>query len=550
MKKIFAIIISIIVIILLIPIIIILLMIDTSKPPVSVYRENSSYSIENQLSTSVDTMLSDAEHENLLLELSQDELNVFIYQQLLKNSPNYLIDDDPANKYFQQQEGTFGLPGVWTKIHNDGMTIKLRADLLSPIKFSSSVSLRFKLIFNVKDDPGTMQLIVTSAKIGNLPLPKNLVNSIATSAGFDIKGEIEKMLVSNGKRFGTFDQKSWTLSIDKLEFVEAMVGQDNAAIITLVKILTINELFDISIANQKAGTSLTTTKLYSDKALYVVPELFKIRTEEQKNLFLASKSLDLMLSSLDAKADDLYIKLTEVDLNRLLEYYMQEAEAMQQEIDLGGQKYKLLVSPPTIEIKKEGMLLNVKISLEKDGDPSKRFVSTLQLVLIPSHEESDLVFEIGQLLIGDEVMLSAEETDDLLKFFGGSEIFHSNMLIINNFLLNFATGEVKHKDTETFDGYLKLTYTGKDASKTVIINDIHAQIRTVTGNALSDHAEILTFYNSFKDKPKNELTTEVGELMDMIAALPVAERDVVRGKLLAGMYFLVPGVADLIPMTP
>ena len=209
------------------------------------------------------------------MELTQDEINTMIYQALKKNNPNYLIDDSNENKYVDKiTEGVeVGIVGAWTKLEDDEITIKARADLIKPIKVGTSVSLKFKITFNIPGNPRQMKLQLTKAKIGNLPLPRSLVNTVVDKTGVDLKSIIEDALVINGQSVGTFDQATWTATIDKIKLVGGLMeGSGQQAMTTLIKILTYNELLDVTVDKSKVRLELKSSKLYLDEVLSHVPE--------------------------------------------------------------------------------------------------------------------------------------------------------------------------------------------------------------------------------------------------------------------------------------
>ena len=182
-----------------------------------------------------------------------------IYQTLKETNANYLIDDSADNKYFMKTDGDpqIGIVGAWTKLQDDQITIKARVDLIKPVKLSTSVSLSFKITFNVDNDPKQMKLKLTQAKIGNLPLPRSLVNTIAEKAGFDIKTQLDKLLTKDGVKFGEFDQETWTATIDKIKLVKVMMtGSGQQAMATLAKVLTYNKLLMFQLINLSLNYNL------------------------------------------------------------------------------------------------------------------------------------------------------------------------------------------------------------------------------------------------------------------------------------------------------
>lgn len=550
MKWFFRIFLIIIGIIILIPLVIILLVMDGSKPPVDVYKakESEGYSLDKAMSSAIDDFLVDAETKDLKINLTDDELNTIIYQMLQKSNPNYLIDDSKENQYFQKQGEQLGLVGVWTKAHKDGITIKARADLLQPIPFKSSVSLKFKLDFNVEGSVREMTLSLASAKIGSLSLPRSLVNTIATKAGIDLKGMVEPMLTANGITFGTFDAEKWQIKVDKIDLVRSqMTGESAPAINTLVKILTFNELLDVGLSKELLGAELKTTKLYFDKPLFVIPELLKIRTEAEKEVLLKGKTANFMLSALNSKEGELYVNLTELDINRLLDFYLSE-QSLNKSINLGGKEYLINILVPTMEVKTGEIILNVKLELVDKLDPTSKFVTTMQVEIVPVSSHHDLQFELGKLTIGQDVELSSEETEDLLEMFGASEAINQNMLVINNFLLSFTTDKIKAKGSETHDGYLKLIYETEDPTLTTI-NEIRDAIRTAVSQGAATSPTAQTLYDGIKDVPRPDLT-EVDVYNFMLALesdLNETEAQNFRTAMLARLLFEVPSVAGLMP---
>lgn len=274
-------------VIILVPVSLVLLSLDSDKPPVEAYRteESRGFSSNEVMSNSMDNFLADSSTNDFSVELTQDQINTMIYQTLKETNANYLIDDSADNKYFMKTDGDpqIGIVGAWTKLQDDQITIKARVDLIKPVKLSTSVSLSFKITFNVDNDPKQMKLKLTQAKIGNLPLPRSLVNTIAEKAGFDIKTQLDKFLTKDGVKFGEFDQETWTATIDKIKLVKVMMtGSGQQAMATLAKVLTYNKLLNVSIDKSKFKLQLDSSKLYLNETLNHVPEHKKLHTAQEK----------------------------------------------------------------------------------------------------------------------------------------------------------------------------------------------------------------------------------------------------------------------------
>ncbi|MGI6771006.1 MAG: hypothetical protein ACOX5Y_01105 [Acholeplasmataceae bacterium] len=526
--------------IILIPIALILLMIDSAKPPVETYRteESRGFTTNEVFASSMEHFLEDPANNEFGVELTQDEINTMIYQALKKNNPNYLIDDSDENKYVDKiTEGVeVGIVGAWTKLEDDEITIKARADLIKPIKVGTSVSLKFKITFNVPGNPRQMKLQLTKAKIGNLPLPRSLVNTVVDKTGVDLKSIIEDALVINGQSVGTFDQATWTATIDKIKLVGGLMeGSGQQAMTTLIKILTYNELLDVVVDKSKIKLELKSSKLYLSEILDHVPEHKKLQSEAEKDAMLRSKGATMLLSSLGGEAGELYVNLSELEINKLLDFYLRD-QSLHQTFKFGGEDYTLDISIPTIDIYPAGMHLNVQIKFFNQLDSSKSFVTTFKVEMVLKQEERGLQFELGRLKIGEHVTLSAEETEDLLELFGASEAVRNNMLVINNFLSSFASERITPKGSKTNEGFLTLTFQGSAAADTTIISNIQGVIQNVLGGVTSSNPEVQDIITDIATTPPGEVTPEqVQALMDNVDNLSPEEIQNIQDQLVAAL---------------
>lgn len=533
----------------LIPVAIVLLLMDGSKPPVETYREQeqAGFTIEEKFSESLTNTFEDSEENDIVFELSEDELNTVIYQQLKKQNENYLIDDTPENAYFQVMNDMAGLVGAWTTVEEDGITIKLRGDLTSPIKFKTSITLKFKFQFNLEEDPGLMKLTLSQAKVGKIPLPKGIVNNVVKRLGLDLKSEVDELLTFDGVQVGTFQTNDWSITVDKILLAQNLLDGD-VTISTLIKILTRNKLLNIDFSKDLIGAEFKLSKLYSDKALAVLPELAKLQNEAQKEAMLKAKTTNMLLSSLNSDEGELYVNLTEFDINRLLDYYFRDQATTPQSISLAGSEYKLQVLVPTMEIKSSGMVFNVKLELFEQANPTNKFITVFAVQIIPDMVDNDLMFKLGELHIGTDVNLTADETQDLLEILGANEMVEENMMVINNFLLNFSTNQIKAKGTNVNNGYLQLVYEGASAGITQTISDIKDSINNALEDIIAGNPEQQAAYDEFMDIPVEEITSDdVQNLIDGITQDMTPEQiDAFKQDLLDSLGG-VGGIGELIP---
>lgn len=525
-------------VIILVPVSLVLLSLDSDKPPVEAYRteESRGFSSKEVMSNSMDNFLADSSTNDFSVELTQDQINTMIYQTLKETNANYLIDDSDDNKYFMKTDGDpqIGIVGAWTKLQDDQITLKVRVDLTKPVKLSTSLSLSFKITFNVDNDPKQMKLKLTQAKIGNLPLPRSLVNTIADKAGFDIKTQLDKFLTKDGVKFGEFDQETWTATIDKIKLVKVMMtGSGQQAMTTLAKVLTYNKLLNVSIDKSKFKLQLDSSKLYLNETLNHVPEHNKLHTAQEKDAMLQSKGTTMLLSSLGGVDGELYVNLSELEINKLLDFYMRD-QALQKSFKIGQEDYTFNISIPTIDVYPTGMHLNIQLEFFNQLDSTKKFITTFKIELILTQEQGGLQFILGGLKIGEEVTLNAEETQDLLELFGASEAVNSNMIVINDFLSSFASNKVKPKGQRTNEGYLTLTFEGAAASDNTIIGNVQGAILNALGGVTTTDPTVQGIIDEIAATPQGEVTPEqIQTLMENVDQLSPEEIQSIQDQLVA-----------------
>lgn len=525
-------------VIILVPVSLVLLSLDSDKPPVEAYRteESRGFSSNEVMSNSMDNFLADSSTNDFSVELTQDQINTMIYQTLKETNANYLIDDSADNKYFMKTDGDpqIGIVGAWTKLQDDQITIKARVDLIKPVKLSTSVSLSFKITFNVDNDPKQMKLKLTQAKIGNLPLPRSLVNTIAEKAGFDIKTQLDKFLTKDGVKFGEFDQETWTATIDKIKLVKVMMtGSGQQAMATLAKVLTYNKLLNVSIDKSKFKLQLDSSKLYLNETLNHVPEHKKLHTAQEKDAMLQSKGATMLLSSLGGVAGELYVNLSELEINKLLDFYLRD-QALQKSFKIGQEDYTLNILIPTIDVYPTGMHLNIQLEFYNQLDSTKKFITTFKIELILTQEQGGLQFILGRLKIGEHVTLNAEETQDLLELFGASEAVNSNMIVINNFLSSFASSKVKPKGHRNNEGYLTLKFEGAAASDNTIIGNVQGAILNALGGVTTTDPTVQGIIDEIVATPQGEVTPEqIQTLMENVDQLSPEEIQSIQDQLIA-----------------
>ncbi|MGI6782508.1 MAG: hypothetical protein ACOX56_06840 [Acholeplasmataceae bacterium] len=552
-------------IIILIPILMVVMLIDNSKAPVDIYRDPVYESVDanSVFAEAMDDFLEDSENNDFAIELSQDKLNVVIYQILKSGNENYLVDDQPQNKYLLEEgDGAvgFGVVGVWTKVKEDKLTVKARIDLTKPVKIGTSVELEFKLTFNVKDHPELMKLELTSAKIGNLPLPKKLVNTILQKANISLKDLIEPNLKRNDVTFGTFDEEKWEATIDKIKLLEStLAGSGQDAMVTIFKMLTYNKWLDVKFEKSKVKLALKTTELYFNHPMDHVPELQRLRTEAEKDAMLKSKGTTFLLSGLNSGDGELYIKLSELEINKLLDYYLAPQE-LEQTIEFGDRNYILNIVIPTIEIYTQGeyfegtgLHLNIKLELYDQARPAKKFITTMMVQLLLEHDDNDLTFGIGKLRVGENMVLTEEETATLLEMFGATELISENMLVINNFLNNFASQYVEPKGApEILDNHIKLFYqqTSSGGAVAGIMDTVRNGILGALGSVNVDNEQVQNIIETISATAAGEVTDEqVQDLLNSVDTnLTPEEISALQDQLVEALGTDAPNVEDLLAL--
>ena len=113
---------------------------------------------------------------------------------------------------------------------------------------------------------------------------------------------------------------------------------------------------------------------------------------------LQSKGATMLLSSLGGVAGELYVNLSELEINKLLDFYLRD-QALQKSFKIGQEDYTLNILIPTIDVYPTGIHLNIQLEFYNQLDSTKKFITTFKIELILTQEQGGLQFILGRLKI-------------------------------------------------------------------------------------------------------------------------------------------------------
>lgn len=506
-------------------VVVVLLIIDKPNPPVDEYEANEEYTLTLGAERALDTLFIEPETTPFEFDITQGEVNTLIYKELKKSNPDYLVPDVDGSEYFKVISGYAGLGGVWINTKTDGLTLVVRADLIKPMKFKTALRLNFKLDFKDDTDPDKAVLNVKSIKIGKLKITEKFMRKvIPENMQVDMEKSINEALTKNGISIGEFDFDGLTLKLSKQGLIDVFSEGESTVYKTILNLLNANDMLDLTISEAGLKLSLATQKIYNNPEMVRVAEADRFNSQAELDRMLETKSTNMLLSTINSADNEMYINLSEYEINRMLEYFFRtDLESTESEVAIGRKILKLEIMPPNILIDPtDGMKLVLKIKLYEKSDPTSIFYTTLITELTASNVDGHLAFGLGAVAFGSDLSVTEGEMADILSLIDATEVItESGVLKINYFLENFSnTNHMTSTGIKVKDGYIILKYTPSDTETQAVLASVKDKITDAVAESLSGedvNQEVKDAYNEIKDKDPADITDEeMNQFIDTI----------------------------------
>lgn len=435
-----------------VPLTIALLIYKPVSIPVNEFGDATAIDVETLLMEELENLTLDASSEsNIKLEINQKTLNGIILNLLRENNPNYLKENAPDDeKLFVMKEDMFAYQGSWVKFtKNNTIEIESGAHI-----FVGNFTFKTRLLITLKLEIIEDDIILTIKKltVGNLPLAW-IISSGGWIAEKVLGNSIEDMLADMLDGIGTFDPKTRQVKVNITSLLENMGdddGGDDAVVQMLLQFVTENELVKIGFDENVFFVSAQVGKIYDGSQPFELKANEKIQSDEELETILLSKANSLVLSTLSKETP--YIKLDELTLNRVLEYFLRGEETELAQIEL-LEGFEAIIKAPYISFG-ESAIINIPVILKKT-ELNDGFKTIIKIDAVPEIVGNDLHFNLKGLKAG-ELELSEENIDLILSLIEDNEIIKDGAIVLEDFDEMMQSSGINIKDVSIKNNHLYL----------------------------------------------------------------------------------------------
>lgn len=273
--------------------------------PIHLYTEDADAEamIMEELTTSLDELSSGAE-EDFVFNLHEDIINTAIYEQIIKENPDYMPTDDCATPeacyivYEQIPVEEFDLMlrvvGAWVDFNDDlfSLNVYLEVELNDGFTYKTVVTVEFKFL----DNPDHYLLQFNRISVGNLPIPASMISSVLNAIETNVE-DVNLEELTADIEYGEADLSEFTFKMYKDEIVQ-LIGEND------------DECTEES--EEGCGEPDTETKMM----MQVLSEVFEQRIvvfELVGDEFIASAQLSLFVSDDETDIPSYLYDLHDVD---------------------------------------------------------------------------------------------------------------------------------------------------------------------------------------------------------------------------------------------
>lgn len=479
--------------------------------PVSVPKDDYSsgvVTIEDTVTNSVDTFLEEEiDRKPLNLTLSSKVVNNELRKQLLDQ-----FNSSTTNLDYVYEDGIVNFQGAWIDYEEDVLNIRAGVHLdLKFMIYKTSVLLKFKVV----DTDGIVELKLTKFNLGNIPLAW----ASSFTAGIlkkTVDIDVEQMVADQVGSIGEFNLKERSLKIDLRKI--AQKDDTNKEIIEMVINLIYSEdLVDFGINEvdelYQLGLKLNIDQLEDKTPAFILNTLDRIKTPvEFEQYLMATLNIDTTNILTTLLTDKPQFTLTELDLNKVLDYFITESmqlstEGLLQEMKI-YEHYEMKVLMPYIEVDDAETSINIPIRLGKIG--GNEFMTTIRLVTDISILDKDLMFDIQSVRFGD-LLIEGSYIETIIGLLGTSGNLNNDgtKIVFKDFANNFAQYGLSFNAIEVISDELVISY--EIAGVTDGLANIDDFLSTpLPPNVVDDINAVLT--DPSDEAAINDLVSSIGDL--------------------------------------
>ncbi|MFA5691979.1 MAG: hypothetical protein WC907_00050 [Acholeplasmataceae bacterium] len=537
-------------IITLLPIIFLVIMYKDYKPPINDFETHETLSFNSILENKIDEFLADDTAMGFEITLEDGETNKVLKDFYASNNPNFGKTDESIPKkerlYAQSFGDNGGFKGVTVKFSEDYIQVEAGIEAgFSNIYYKTTVLIKFKLetLPVVIDDEHLTQykLTIKDIKLGNLPI---LWMYDLTDWGFGLiaGNSLDNTIKDIVSGFGNYDLKTksvWVTTNDLLNLIEG--DSDSKAMLeALFGFIDEEELLEFKTEDNKAGIEFKLGKARSTKDPYLLNH--HITSESELNQMFQGQLTSLLLSSLDDNSETIKYNMHEQSFNQMLEYYVGNQMDITETFEIAGAQYELKTKPLFGEFDDDKVNLTIIMTLNKVGE-TDLFKTHFTLVTTPGVlNDSDLVFNIVEIELGDNLTISNDKLKAILNLIGDNDFIEDDKIIIKDFLTEFKSTGVSVEDIKVKGKYLRF-YLKPDNMD--LLAELQGAISDALEDVLSDpeYSDVDDAYNNYLLDPNDD---NLDEIMDAINNLSPEKQEELFNAILDGLDD-IDDLGDLIP---
>lgn len=390
-----------------------------TTPPLADYQSNSN--AFSDLNDELLGIMTDDNKDSISLSIKQEFINKAIQQILSKDNPKFQNPDyegEPDYRYMMTFYNQVGFKGAWSKMTGNLIEIYVAADYYmggnvyyqTAIKVDLIVTLELGNVYTLKID---------KIKLGKLDLPLNVATGIVNFITETFQNKSLETLFSEAVPFGSFDQDTLTFTVDEAALSSYLYTID-PTFQALIKVIYNESLISFDFANEGFNININVGK-FRKLTTDLTPVVYSpLTSEQEKTALMTTLATKAALNAITNPLDP-YLDLTEVELNQILDFQLQDAVkfSFPIEFELNGslQKFKFESTNLFIRMVNNQLSIHLLMRLEKENvvDVFEMQFNLFSTVSINS--EGDMVLDIisshmGEISLDQTILKAMFDTFD------------------------------------------------------------------------------------------------------------------------------------------
>ncbi|MDY0317406.1 MAG: hypothetical protein RBQ64_02370 [Candidatus Izemoplasmatales bacterium] len=430
--------------------------------PIDQYNTSSESALYSMLDEELSDLITDINDDTVFLTIDEAFINRTIQKELSKDNPKFLnsqYEGEMAYSYMMVFNN-FGVKGIWTELSDDQIKITAGADYVSSsgnVLYQTGIEMVFDIVLSENEE---YYLKISDIKIGKINIGVNTAYKLANFIVDKITDQSLNDLIAQNLAFGAFNEEDLSFTVGEEELTNYLYEED-PTFAALLKVVYEQELLILDISDEGFDVSLNVGIFRRLSTDLDEPDFDKWENDMDKAAFMASLAAQAATNAF-LNPTDPRIDLDEVDVNQILDYYLQEKVKFELPIKftLDGDEIEFVFSSTNLFVTMvdDKLSIHLLMTLSKTGmtgtfDMQFNLSSTVSM-----NSNGDMVLSIIEANLGE-----VELTNDMLATLFG--IFDPNLmvddtLIVKKETLNsmFEGSGIVFDDSYVINGELRLHF--------------------------------------------------------------------------------------------